>query len=49
MTSLITAVPDLQQRLKELKEEIRNEALCALEKSGRMDLQRIRYFLERIL
>lgn len=44
MTSLITAVPDLQRSLKELKEEIRNEHSVPC-KNLRMDLHRIRYFL----
>ena len=46
MKSLAAAVTGLNTLQKEFRAGIRNEALCALGKTGRTDLQIVRYFQE---
>ena len=44
---MTTATADLQLPLKEFRVKIRNEALCALGKTGRSGLQIVRSFRRR--
>ena len=47
--SCAAAATNLQHPLKGVQVEIRNEVLCALGKTVRTGLQRVRYFQEKIL
>jgi len=46
---MATATADLQLPRKEFRVKIRNEALCALRKTGRTGLRIVRSFQEKIL